>query len=119
SGGRRNAAPPPVPAAEPSAEVGYASVYARHFEGRRTASGERYDYRLLTAAHRTLPFGTRVRVTNLGTGRSVVVTVNDRGPFPPDRVIDLSRRAARQIVIGAECLQRVCLDVVACTQYSG
>jgi rare lipoprotein A len=62
-----------------------------------TASGQRFDMRELTAAHRTLPLGTRVRVTNLLNGRSIVVTITDRGPFVKDRVIDLSHAAARQI----------------------
>ena len=78
-------------------ETGVASYYARKFEGRRTASGVRYDGDQLTAAHRTLPFGTKVRVTNLANDASVVVTVNDRGPFKKDRVIDVSRRAARSL----------------------
>ncbi len=75
-------------------EVGLASHYAHRFEGHRTASGEPYDERELTGAHRTLPFGTRVRVTNLDNHRSVVVRINDRGPFRKGRIIDLSRRAA-------------------------
>ena len=78
-------------------EVGFASYYASRFHGARTASGERYDQEAMTAAHRTLPFGTRVRVTNLTNGRSVVVTITDRGPFAPGRVIDVSRRAARKL----------------------
>jgi rare lipoprotein A len=74
-----------------------ASYYGREFHGRRTASGERHDPQALTAAHRTLPLGTRVRVTNLASGRSVVLTINDRGPFRRGRVIDVSRRAAREL----------------------
>jgi rare lipoprotein A len=77
--------------------VGRASFYHRSFEGRRTASGERYDRHRLTAAHRTLPFGSRVRVTNLENGHSVVVEVNDRGPFRKGRVIDVSEEAAREL----------------------
>lgn len=80
-----------------SQTVGTASFYHRSFEGRRTASGERYDRRRLTAAHRTLPFGSRVRVTNLENGLSVVVEVNDRGPFRKGRVIDVSEEAAREL----------------------
>jgi rare lipoprotein A len=76
---------------------GRASYYGERFRGRRTASGERFDPDALTAAHRTLPFGTRLRVTNLRTGRSVVVRVTDRGPFHGSRVIDLSKAAARRI----------------------
>src|SRR5262245_57666730 len=80
-----------------SSSVGTASFYHRSFEGRRTASGERYDRHRLTAAHRTLPFGSRVRVTNLENGLSVVLEVNDRGPFRKGRVIDVSEAAAREL----------------------
>lgn len=76
---------------------GLASWYGPGFQGRRTASGERFDTGAFTAAHRTLPFGTRVRVVNVNTGRSVVVRINDRGPFVRGRVIDLSKAAARAI----------------------
>ncbi|MFN4274210.1 MAG: septal ring lytic transglycosylase RlpA family protein [Aliihoeflea sp.] len=76
---------------------GTASWYGSKFHGRRTANGERYDMHQLTAAHRTLPFGTKVRVTNQRNGRSVVVRINDRGPFAGRRIIDLSRGAAGQI----------------------
>ncbi|WP_313115786.1 septal ring lytic transglycosylase RlpA family protein [Ectopseudomonas guguanensis] len=77
-----------------SSETGKASYYAQAHHGKRTASGERFDQNALTAAHRTLPFGTRVRVTNLNNERSVVVRINDRGPFVRGRVIDVSRAAA-------------------------
>jgi rare lipoprotein A len=76
-----------------------ASYYARSLDGRLTASGERYDEDDLTAAHRTLPFGTRVRVTEPDSGRSVVVRINDRGPYVEGRDIDLSRRAAAELGI--------------------
>jgi rare lipoprotein A len=79
--------------------AGEASYYADRFAGQSTASGEPYDPAELTAAHRSLPFGSRVLVTNEQTGRSVVVTINDRGPFHRGRVIDLSRAAARRIGI--------------------
>jgi len=91
-------------------EVGLASHYARRFEGRRTASGEPYDERELTGAHRTLPFGTRVRVTNLDNHRSVVVRINDRGPFRKGRIIDLSRRAAHDLGFLREGMARVRLE---------
>jgi len=78
-------------------ETGYASYYARSLHGKPTASGEVYDEKKLTAAHRTYPFGTKVLVTNLETGRSVVVRINDRGPFVKNRIIDLSYAAAREI----------------------
>ena len=73
---------------------GRASWYGPGFHGKRTASGERFDMNDLTAAHRTLPFGTRVRVRNAQNGREVVVRINDRGPRIPDRIIDLSKAAA-------------------------
>ena len=76
-------------------QVGLASWYGPHFHRKRTADGERFNMNALTAAHRTLPFNTYVRVTNLANGRSVIVRVNDRGPFVGDRIIDLSARAAR------------------------
>lgn len=76
---------------------GRASWYGPGFDGRRTANGEIYDSSQLTAAHKTLPFGTFVRVTNPSSGASVVVRINDRGPFKPGRVIDVSRAAAEQI----------------------
>jgi len=76
---------------------GMASYYGDRFNGRRTASGERFDQRELTAAHRTLEFGTRVLVTNKINGRSVEVIINDRGPHARGRTIDLSKEAAREI----------------------
>jgi len=78
-------------------QTGKASFYADKFEGNPTASGETYKHSKLTAAHRSLPFGTRVRVTNLGNSKSVDVVVNDRGPFVDGRVIDLSRSAAQEL----------------------
>ena len=80
-----------------SKQRGNASFYSKHLTGRRTASGERYDPKALTAAHRTLPLGTKVKVMNPKNDRSVVVTVNDRGPIPKNRVIDLSGAAAEQL----------------------
>jgi rare lipoprotein A len=90
---------PPAAATDSSTVSGEASYYASKFEGRRTASGEPYRGSAMTAAHRTLPFGTRVRVTNPRNGRSVVVRINDRGPFHPRRVIDVSRTAAVELGI--------------------
>lgn len=90
-----------VPRVQPGySEVGLASWYGPKFHGRRTANGEVFDQYALTAAHRTLPLPSRVRVTNLGNGREVVLRVNDRGPFVGDRIIDLSRRAAQ--LLGTE-----------------
>lgn len=86
-----------TPSAAAGAERGLASWYGERHHGRRTASGETFDMHALTAAHRTLPFGTRVRVRNPATGDSVVVRINDRGPFKQGRVIDLSRAAAERI----------------------
>lgn len=85
-----------TPTYEPAGS-GVASYYGRAFAGRRTASGDVFDPTELTAAHRTLPFGSKVRVTNRRNGRAVVVRINDRGPFHGDRVIDLSRAAASEI----------------------
>ena len=78
-------------------QAGMASWYGPGFHGRRTANGERFNTHALTAAHRTLPFGSRVRVTNKTNGRSIVVRINDRGPFVGGRVIDLSNASARAI----------------------
>lgn len=92
--------------------VGKASWYGAKFQGRLTASGERFDMTELTAAHRTLPFGTRVRVTNETNGKSVVVRINDRGPVAKRRIIDLSRRAAELIGIKKKGVGRVKLEVL-------
>ncbi len=89
---------PAPPTATPLGS-GVASYYGRRFHGRRTANGESFDMHQLTAAHRTLPFGSLVRVTNPRNGRSVVVRINDRGPFVRGRTIDLSRAAAEEIGI--------------------
>lgn len=74
-------------------ETGKATWYGGKFHGRKTASGARYNIHHLTAAHKTLPFGTKVKVTNKNNGKSVIVTINDRGPFKAGRVIDLSPKA--------------------------
>ncbi len=94
------------------AEEGLASWYAGKFQGRRTASGEIFDTNQMTAAHKTLPFGTRVRVRNLDNGREVVVRINDRGPFVEGRVIDLSRAAAEAIEMTGSGLARVRVEIV-------
>jgi rare lipoprotein A len=78
-------------------QKGVASYYSDKLHGRKTASGERYNKKAMTAAHRKLPFDTQVKVTNARTGQSVVVRINDRGPFTKGRVIDVSRAAAAQI----------------------
>lgn len=91
---------PPQPAVveQPTyTEFGIASWYGRHHNGRKTASGEPYDMNAYTAAHRNLPFGTIVRVTNLDNGRTVKVRINDRGPYVKSRIIDLSAEVARAL----------------------
>ncbi len=92
--------------------TGIASYYDVGHDGRRTASGARFDARALTAAHRSLPFGTRVRVTNLDNHRSVVVTITDRGPFRHARIIDVSGAAADALGFRRAGLARVQLDVL-------
>jgi rare lipoprotein A len=82
-----------VKTTNPAIEYGYASYYASFFEGRPTSSGELYYHHLPSAAHRTLPLGTKVKVTNLNNSQSVVVTINDRGPYIKGRIIDLSKSA--------------------------
>ena len=96
----------PPPATSPTlgwSETGIASWYGPGFQGNQTANGETYDMEAMTAAHKELPFNTRVQVENLDNGRTVEVRINDRGPFVDGRIIDLSRGAARQIdMIGSD-----------------
>ena len=96
-------------------QEGMASWYGPGFAGRTTSNGEIFDPSQLTAAHRTLPFGTRVRVTNLETGASVEVRINDRGPFKAGRIIDLSRAAADRIGMLSSGVARVQVEVVSGT----
>ena len=112
--GGRPPAPDPLPGAAPAggAEEGLASWYGRPYHGRPTASGEKYDMHRMTAAHRTLPFGTRVEVTRLDTGRKVVVRINDRGPFVPGRILDLSRAAAEKLEMLRDGVVRVRIRVL-------
>lgn len=111
--GGGGAAPDPGEAVhEGWTQVGEASWYGGKFHGRQTASGERYDREAMTAAHRSLPFGTLVEVTMLETGRSVRVRINDRGPFAKGRIIDLSRRAARELGMIRHGTGRVRLEAV-------
>jgi hypothetical protein len=91
---------------------GVASYYGKEFNGRKTASGERFDMYKFTAAHRTLPFGTMVKVTNVQTGTWTVVRINDRGPFSRSRIIDLSYAAAAALGIDKTGKARVRIDVV-------
>jgi rare lipoprotein A len=93
-------------------ETGQASWYGKAHQGELTASGERFDMHALTAAHRTLPFGTIVRVKHLKSGKSVNVRINDRGPFRSGRIIDLSYEAARRLGIVSRGAARVELTVI-------
>lgn len=112
--------PEPAPEAEPIVEEsqergsfiaeGNASFYGGKFHGRKTASGAIFNKHAMTAAHRNLPFGTRVRVTHVHNGRSVVVTINDRGPFIKSRIIDVSRAAAEQLGMVQQGVARVRLE---------
>jgi rare lipoprotein A len=95
-----------------SAGVGQASWYGPGFYGRRTANGEVFRPGTLTAAHRTLAFGTRVRVTNLSNGRSTIVRINDRGPFHGNRIIDLAHGAAQELGVTASGVAQVKLEVL-------
>ena len=97
-------------------ERGHASWYGGRFDGRPTASGETYDKYALTAAHRTLPFGTIVRVRSLALGREVDVRINDRGPFAPGRVIDLSQAAAEALGLMGAGVSEVSLNVAESVQ---
>jgi len=94
---RHAPAPTRTGAAPPGVQRGMATFYGREAHGGPTASGERFDRNQLTAAHRTLPLGTRVRVTNTQNGRTVEVRINDRGPYGRGRIIDLSEAAARRL----------------------
>lgn len=93
-------------------QTGKASFYADKFEGRPTASGEKYKHSRLTAAHKTLPFGTKVRVTNTGNNQAVEVVINDRGPYVDDRIIDLSKSAAEQLGFINQGLAEVKIEVL-------
>jgi rare lipoprotein A len=93
-------------------QTGKASYYADRFEGKPTASGEKYRHHKLTAAHKTLPFGTRVRVTNLANNAQVEVTINDRGPYVEDRIIDLSKSAAEKLGFLVQGLADVKIEVI-------
>ena len=93
-------------------EEGLASFYGKRFEGRRTASGLPFDPAAATAAHRSLPFGTSVRITNLENGRSVTATINDRGPYAGGRVVDVSHALARQLGFVRAGMARVQVEVL-------
>ncbi len=101
---------PPAPIVQ--GEEGLASWYGHPYHGRRTASGEIYNMYAISAAHRTLPFGTEVRVHNLENGEDVVVRINDRGPFIEGRIIDLSYAAAQEIHVAGPGTARVRLEIM-------
>ena len=100
-------------AASADVQEGEASYYADSLSGNKTASGEPYDKNAMTAAHRTLPFGTKVKVTYLKTGQSVEVVINDRGPHVKDRIIDLSGAAAKKIGLVDAGHGKVKVEVIA------
>jgi rare lipoprotein A len=91
---------------------GLASYYGASFAGRRTASGERFDPSGFTAAHRDLPFGTKIRVTNLDNGRTVIVRINDRGPYADGRIVDVSWAAARELGMLRSGVARVRVELL-------
>lgn len=93
-------------------EVGMASWYGPRHHGKQTASGQPFNQNALTAAHPELPFGTRVRVTNLRNGKEVIVRINDRGPYKGGRIIDLSRAAARRLEMEVDGVSRVRIEVL-------
>ena len=111
---------PPAPLEEPEKtsepappdQTGLAAFYHAKFQGRPTASGESFDHKGLTAAHKTLPFGTLVRVTNLRNSKSVIVRINDRGPMQPGRLIDLTYRAARMLGFVHQGMTKVILEIM-------
>lgn len=120
----QQSAPPAAEAAKPAATLaataaaagdatsGTAAWYGRKFAGRRTASGQRFNPHAMTAAHPTLAFGTRVKVTNTKNNRSVVVTINDRGPSSPGRIIDVTQAAAKKLGFIRAGLTEVGLEIV-------
>ena len=110
--------PPPSAVQPPSApgasftQTGLASFYGRAHDGKTTANGDSFNLEGFTAAHRTLPFGTRVRVTNLENGRTVTVTITDRGPYVRGRIVDISLAAARALDMQDKGVTRVRLDAL-------
>jgi len=112
SGGGGRAPDLPTPVTDGWVEEGVASWYGEPFHGRRTASGEVYDMHAPTAAHRTLPFGTRIRVENLANGRSTTLRITDRGPFAKDRILDVSRQGAEELHLIGPGTARVRITVI-------
>jgi len=109
-GATANAQKPPASGSH--TETGLAAVYSDVLDGRTTASGKKYDKTKLTAAHKTLPFGTRVRVTNPKNGKSVELVITDRGPVQKGRILDISRAAAASLGIPATVMREVTLEVI-------
>lgn len=107
------AASAPIPSSEMAGrtETGLAAVYSNRLHGRRTASGERYDRNALTAAHQTLPFGTRVKVTHNKNHKSVILRINDRGPTQAGRILDISPRAAKALGMRPTAMAEVTAEV--------
>jgi len=105
-------APEPGGSELPTIVDGVASYYGREHHGKKTANGEDFDMNKLTAAHRSLPFGTQVKVTNLSNQRSVIVRVNDRGPYYQGRIIDLSQAAADRLEMVQAGITKVKLEVL-------
>ncbi|WP_370582934.1 septal ring lytic transglycosylase RlpA family protein [Pontibacter rufus] len=102
----------PVSAQTEGTQKGKASWYGSKYHGRKTSSGERYDKHAMTAAHKTLPFGTKVKVTNLANNETVIVRINDRGPFVGNRIIDVSEAAARKLEIRGQGTGLVKIEVL-------
>jgi rare lipoprotein A len=113
------ATPAPAPERPVFTQEGMASWYGKNHHGKTTANGEPFDMNALTAAHRDLPFGTVVRVTNLASQRMVKVRINDRGPYKDDRIIDLSAHAARDLGIADNGVARVKIEQFASDQKPG
>ncbi len=122
---QQSARTPPTPAPAPGASAapnraftqeGRASWYGANHHGKTTANGEPFDMEALSAAHRTLPFGTMVRVTNKANGKTVTVRINDRGPYVDGRIIDLSARAARELGIMKNGVAAVRIEQVSADQ---
>lgn len=111
-GGRSTTTTPAEPVMPGTVLRGFASYYGDEFQGRLTSNGEVFNQRSFTAAHRNLPFGTKVRVINMKNNRSVFVRINDRGPFVENRVIDLSRAAAEQLDMLKDGVAQVVITVV-------
>jgi rare lipoprotein A len=113
------AAPAGATAPRSATESGLAAVYSDSLHGRKTASGQTYDRDQLTAAHKTLPFGTKVKVTNTKNQKTVTVRINDRGPTQQGRILDISPRAAKALGIGPHGMAEVTAEVVAEAPKSG